>query len=186
MKRKTLALLLCAALLLTACTAAPTPTTTAPTTVPETTQPFDLAGYKKAVQASVDEIADGRAVMEYAAALEAAYLKSLLSVSATVNRDKLLEYAEEKLTSDAGVNFAIMAVHFDGISSDYKGIVLTEISGSEAQEIDQLYRGLYLAYSDLYRLATDPTTDLDKLTETREAACESIDSYMQQLNIFLK
>lgn len=187
MKTRILALALALILLLTACATAPAETT-APTTTAaptETTTPFDLERYKTAVQASVDMIESGRAVMEYAAALEAVYLETLLSVSATVSRDKLLGFAEEKLASEAGVTFAIMEEHYGKISAAYKTIILTPISGAEAGEIDQLYRGLYLAYSDLYRLATDPTTDLEDLVEERETACEAIDSYMQQLSIFL-
>lgn len=188
MKRKTLALLLCAALLLTACTAAP-PSTTPPTTIQvpptETAQLFDLEQYKSTVQTSVDKIADGRAIMEYTAYVEAVYLDSLLSVSGTASREELLDYAEEDLISEADLTFEIMEDHFNVISAEYKTIILTPISGAEAEEIDQLYRGLYLAYADLYRLATDPTTDLDKLVKTRETACEAIDRYMQQLSIFL-
>ena len=188
MKRNILALLLCAVLLLTACTAAPThttpPTTTAAPT--ETTQPFDLAEYKATVQASADKIADGKAIMEYTAYVEAVYLDSLLSVSGTVSTDKLLKYASEKLTTEIGVTMEIMQNHFDSITSEYKTIILAPISGAEAEEIDRLYRELYLAYSDLYRLATDPPTDFDKLTETRQTACEAIDRCMQQLGIFLE
>ena len=163
MKRKVLSLILATLMVLafTGCgsttdSAEGTPTPeveTTPTPEPTPTDiPFDLDAYKTLVNACRADINSAHIFVGNVGNYENNYWKTLGRMS-----DTMVDSAFEWLAKNSDESRETVDAAYENIRQQYKAIILTEIEGKEAEEIDSAFRNMYDAYSSMYSLVILPS-----------------------------
>lgn len=168
MKRKLLSLILAALMVLafTGCgstTASvegtPTPEVeTTPTPEPTPTDiPFDLDAYKALVNACRADINSAHIFVGNVGNYENKYWTSLSNFGGRLDIEKMVDGAFEWLAENSDESRETVDAAYESIRQQYKAIILTEIDGNEAEEIDSAFRNMYDAYSSMYSLVILPS-----------------------------
>lgn len=143
----------------------------APASVPdETTQPqqtsepepepaakaepaFDLDAYKSAVDHFRRDVVDCTINVSKLAAYEVAHMDASMKVSGSVDSEKTSEYAFSRLDEEHSISADDLSAAYDNIRSEYADLIIVEIEGKEAEELDSYVRSMYENFNDLYKAA---------------------------------
>lgn len=124
----------------------------------EAEKEFNLEEYKTAVSECRDAINEAGILVANVGSYEINYCNALASISGkTAVTDEMVEKAFDWLAEKADVSRETVDKTYDNIRQQYKDIILIEIDGQEAKEIDSSFRGLYDAYDSMYSLTTSPS-----------------------------
>lgn len=151
------------ALLLCGC-AAPAQTTAEPTEPQQTAEPepepaakvepsFDLDAYKSSVDQFRRDVVDCTINVSKLAAYEVAHMDASMKVSGSVDSEKTSEYAFSRLEEDHSISANDLSAAYDNIRSEYADLIIVEIEGKEAEELDSYVRSMYENFNDLYKAA---------------------------------
>lgn len=185
--KKIVALILISVLLLSfaACSGTDQPDTTEPISTNSPTEqtpaPFDLDAYKAAVNSCREKIMTNALYLYNAGKWETNYLKALGRTSdETV--DKAFSWLHEN-NPDADRE-TVDALH-EQIRDEYAALIVWEIEGKEAEELDKSIRSMYEGYSDLYDCVTSNSIGYDSLVSKINDAIGLINGADEDLGLFL-
>ncbi|NBH79183.1 hypothetical protein D3Z52_13620 [Clostridiaceae bacterium] len=160
MKRFLTVLLL--VLALTACASNESAPATDTTAEPEAV--FDLDAYKSAVSECRTAINNAGLIIANVGSYEVNFCKSMNNInentgwgSYTIETEDVAESGFAWLEEKTDYTRETVDTSYSEIQQQYKEIILTEIEGAEAKEIDAAFRELYDAYTTLYSLVTTPS-----------------------------
>lgn len=151
-----------------------------------TAQGFDLEEYKAAVSECRDAINEAGIVVANVGSYEINYYNLLSSVSSdTPDFEALVESAFEWLTENTDASRETVDETYNSIRQQYKDIILTEIEGREAEEIDSAFRELYDAYESMYSLVTNPSGSASDFATNIEDYMNAMVSSDESISLFL-
>ena len=147
---------------------------------------FDLSAYKDAVSsccAAVDEnIINYGNIAQY----QNNYWNNMEKFTGTVTEEKLLAASEEWFTENTSTSFADLDALYQEHTATYKEIILTEIEGQEAEEIDALFRSLFGAYTDLHNMVMSPSCSHSEFIQNYNEYIDAYTSAQSRLELFLE
>lgn len=162
-------------------------TTVAPTetTVPETTQPFDLDSYKSMMATCINRMHKNSTLLSILALYEQSYWDSLEKVNGIVTAEKLFSKACEYLVENTDYDKTDVVSWHETILTHYKNIISTEISGAEAESIKEVFDEYFDAYLSLYSLAMEPSGELEDFIDSYESYSSIIENCETKLEVLL-
>lgn len=173
---------------------APTPTE-APAAPAETTPPpapteepvkFDLDAYKADVSGFRAKVMDNSLYLYNVAKYLNNYLETRTKLGGTVKLDEdNIASGYEWLLEKANVTKDDIDTANDDIRTIYKAIILAEIDGKEAEEIDAQVRDMFDAYSGLYDLVNTPTDAVTTFASKCNEYTGAINGADEKLGLFL-
>lgn len=125
--------------------------------VEQTAEPapaFDLDAYKSAVDQFRKDVLKNTISIGNMAKYEMNYMDAMTEISGSIDSDKAVESAYEWLQSESGVSAADIEAANEIIRKEYANLIVVEIEGKEAQELDTYVRSMYDNYTELYKAAT--------------------------------
>lgn len=153
---------------------------------PENEIVFDLDNYKSLVSDCRARINTAGLMLGNAGQYEVNYWKTYSSFSGnSPASDEIAELAFEWLAEQTDENRETVDATYNEIREKYKEIILIELEGKEAEEIDSEFREMYNAYIDLYSLVTLPTGTLSGFSRSLSACLSDILSADEALSLFL-
>lgn len=123
---------------------------------------FDLDEYKTLVSECRAAINEASIYVSNTGKYEFNYWKAYDSVGGDTPDDSMVDSAFEWLSEKSDATRETVDADYDDIRQQYKNIILIEINGREAEEIDTVFRSMYEAYSSMYNLVTSPSGPLSK------------------------
>ncbi len=149
-------------------------------------QSFNLEDYKVAVSECRDAINEAGIVVANVGTYEVNYYSALSSIRGnTANPDGLAEEAFEWLTENADESRETVDEAYNSIRQQYKNIILTEIEGREAEEIDSAFRELYEAYNSMYLLVTNPSGSAYSFATEIQDCMDTMINSDENISLFL-
>lgn len=147
---------------------------------------FDLAEYKKLVSACRKAINDASLPVANVGQYEFTYWKAYQSIGGSSTApDSMVDSAFESLAEQAAVTRDAVDTDYSDIRQQYKDIILIEIEGREAEEIDAAFRSMYDAYSSMYNLVTSPSGSLLDFGNALLDYADALTSSDENLSLFL-
>lgn len=141
---------------------------------------FDLDEYKLLVSVCRTAINDASIYVANTGTYEYNYWKALGKLS-----DSMTDSAFEWLSENSDATRETVDADYELIRQQYKDIILTEIEGKEAEEIDAAFRSMYDAYSSMYSLVTSPSGSLSDFASSLNEYINAITSSDESLSLFL-
>lgn len=184
MKKKYLLFLALAVAFLAGCGSEAAPAET-PTPEPTVTA-FDLGAYKEIISACRDDIISENETLEFLASWQSSYWKVIETAGGTLDADKMVDSAFEGLQKKMKIKRDAVESAYDRIRQQYKEIVLVEINGKEAEEIDSEFREMYDAYTALYSLVTSPSGSRSSFVTNASKYLDTVSLSSESLNLFLE
>ena len=121
----------------------------------EETPAFDLEAYKSAVDQFRRDVMDNTVNVGNIANYESGYISSYKKIDGgTPDAEKVVEAGYKWFEENSGRKVSDIELFNDSIRSQYAELIITEIEGKEAEELDSYVRAMYDAYSTLYTTAT--------------------------------
>lgn len=174
------------ALLLAACGTPSSAQTSKPVEPTPTEAPvFDLEEYKTLVSECRVAINDAAIFLANAGKYETNWLKAYASVGGDGGIDDLAEKAFEWLAENSEATRETVDADYEDIRQQYKNIILMELDGQEAQEIDALFRSMYEAYSSMYSLVTKPSGTASSFASSLVDCINELTKADEDLSLFL-
>ncbi len=99
--------------------------------------------------------------------------------------DSMVDSAFEWLAENSEETRETVDAAYSKIREEYKAIILTEIEGKEAEEIDASFRELYDSYCGMYTLVTEPSGSLSDFADTLIDLANSQIASDESLSLFL-
>lgn len=152
--------------------------TTAPET--ETATAFDLEAYKSDVQEFRTSVMDNSLLLYNVGSYEVNYLKALGTTSDST-ADKGFEWLSKQ--TDA-TRESVDDAH-QSIRDEYAELILVNIEGKEAEELDGYVRSMYEGYSALYDCVTSNSLTSSQLTSEVNAAIACIEDADANMGLFI-
>lgn len=143
-------------------------------------QTFDLEEYKASVSSCREDINSASLILANIGSYENNFWKALGSLS-----DDIVDSAFVWLSDNSEESQETVIAANDGINEAYKMIVLEDIDGNEAKEIDVAFRNLYDAYSDMYDLVLNPSGDRASFAKKLSGLIDSVSDSDSDLALFL-
>ncbi len=160
------------------------PETTEATTE-ETVPPFDIDEYKTAVWSCSSKMYENSIILYNLANYENTYWESLEKLSGTVTPEDLINSALEWLEKKGGGTESEITAQYEAIKHEYKEIVSTEISGTEAEEIKKIYDEYFDAYLSFYKLVFSPSGTIGDFVENINNCINTIENCNSKLEILV-
>ena len=149
-------------------------------------EPFDLSAYKEKVSAcctSVDEhIINYGNIAQY----QNNYWNNMEQFTGTVTEENLLSAAEEWFVEKTSTSFADLDAIYQEHTAAYKEIILMEIEGKEAEEIDAQFRVFFGAYMDLHNMVMSPSCSHSEFIQNYNEYIDAYTSAQSHLALFLE
>lgn len=142
---------------------------------------FDLDVYKSLVSDCREEINAASLILANTGAYENNYWKTLGGLS-----DDMVDRAFTWLSENSAETRETVDSAYNDIRAAYKEIVLNELEGTEAEEIDSAFRGLYDAYCEMYSLVTQPSGSRENFAQSLSKLIDDIGDYDENLSLFLE
>lgn len=142
---------------------------------------FDLDTYKALVSSCREEINAASLILANTGSYENTYWKALGSLS-----DDMVDRAFAWLAENSEETRETVDSTYNDIRAAYKEIILNEIEGKEAEEIDSAFRGLYDAYCEMYSLVTQPSGSRESFAQSLSKLIDDIGDYDESLSLFLE
>ena len=120
-------------------------------TEPEPAPTFDLEAYKSAVDQFRRDVMDNTLYVGNIVSHEANYMKIMINISGRADSESTLETVQEWFEENADVTLDDVDAAHKKIKEEYASLIITEIEGKEAEELDAYVRTMYEGYSDLYQ-----------------------------------
>lgn len=146
-----------------------------------TANTFDLSAYKDLVADCRAKIKESGILLSNIGQWENNYWKAMGSLS-----DDMVGSAFEWLEEQSGENRDTVDSGYSDIRDTYKEIILLEVEGKEAEEIDEAFRGLYDSYSSLYRLVTEPSGSRSDFVDDFNDSINAFTTHDDTLSLFLE
>lgn len=154
-------------------------------TVQETST-FDLEAYKVSTIGFLTLIELNKMYLTNLGEYEVNYLTSLKRISGRSSDPETCAYAYEWLEkNNYGKRETIEQTH-EQIQTSYRDLILTDIEGKQAQEMDRCIRDLYRGYMDLYDVVNSDSIELDDLSEAFKSAKKAMDDAKEELTVLMK
>lgn len=143
----------------------------------ENTVEFDLTEYKALVKEYKDSLYSETILICNMAKYERAYWEAIDKISGSnTDFDSLLESSYDWLLENVDTSKEMLTTNYDDISNSYIEIITTEISGPEAEEIEEYVKSLYSSFDLLYKMTTEPSGDIDSFVSDYNDYASSINS----------
>lgn len=194
--KRVLMFTLALALILCGCASvapAPAPEQEAPATQP-TAEPepeaapepvFDLDAYKSAVDQFRRDVMDNGTNLCNIANYEASYIKNLTNIRGSADSESTLESAQKWFEEKSESTFSDIETAHARIKEEYAALIITEIDGKEAEELDSYVRSMYEGYNDLYTAATTASpTSFDLFADIVNTAVKMIQDSNSNIGLF--
>ena len=162
---------------------AETSAATAAATTISTSPPFDLAAYKDAIENCTAEMYDSAVLLLNVAEYEINYWESLEKLGGTVNSEKILSSAWEWLAEKSEYTKEDIDSQYDIVTSLYKDIITTEISGAKAAEMKEIYDDYFDAYITFYNLVCAPSGSSSDFIDACNSCISTIKNCKNKLDI---
>lgn len=146
---------------------------------------FDLAAYKSDVDGCAKDMYASALLLYNTAGYEVNYWESLDKVGGTVTAEKVATAAWKWLAEEIGETKEDIDAQYNNITELYKGIIATEISGAEAEEIKSIFNDYFDAYIRFYNLVCDPSGALTTFIDTCNSCISTIEDCAGKLDILL-
>lgn len=159
--------------------------TAMPEKEPEPEIGFDLNEYKELVSDCRTKINDACLFVANIGSYEFQYWKNYNAISGRGMPDNMVDSAFEWLAEEADVTRDAVDDDYNNIRQQYKDIILIEIEGREAEEIDAAFRSMYDAYNSMYSQVTSPSTSLSGFGTTIAENIAAIEDADESLSLFL-
>lgn len=118
---------------------------------------FDLEAYKSLVSNCRTAISDAGNILTIIGIYEHYYWESYEAASMyNLSSADIVDAVFEWLAENTDETRETVSAAFDSIRQQYRDIILTELKGKEAEEIDKAFRSMYTAYSSMYSLTGSP------------------------------
>ena len=150
-----------------------------------TKEPFDLDAYKALAVAFCTTVEENAVDLGKIARRQNNYWEALDALGGFVTTEKILENSSEWFFEETGLSFSDLEAKYEEHSSLYRDIIMTEIEGKEAEEIESLIRIFFDAYTDLYTLVMSPSGSREDFVDRYNEIIESFRSAQNELAIFL-
>ena len=159
-----------------------TPSTTEAETISTTeqTEAFNIDEYKLAVKECRDNIIENFLYLYNAGNYEVNFLSARGGTS-----DKTPEYAFEWLSKNSEADREYVDSLHATIREQYAALLLWDIEGKEATEIDENIRSMYDGYSSLYDCVTSTAYTSSTLTTKINDAINVVNSADDYLSLFI-
>lgn len=150
------------------------------------TEPFDLDTYKESVSRCCSSVEESAVHYGNIAQYQNNYWKASENIGGTITTEKLLEASEEWFSNESGISFDNLNAQYEDLSTQYKKIVMTEVEGKEAEEIEELFRTFFTAYMDLRSLVMSPSGSRDTFVNQYNEHVATFTRAQNELLLFLK
>ena len=148
---------------------------------------FDLEEYKELVSACRAAINDAILPVAKVGQFEFTYWKAYNSIGGeSAAPDSMVDSSFESLAEKADVTRDKVDADYNDIRQQYKDIILTEIEGREAEEIDAAFRSMYDAYSSMYNLVISPSGSLSDFGNNLLDYADALTNADESLSLFLE
>jgi hypothetical protein len=146
--------------------------------VMEEAPPFDLAAYKESVDQFRRDVMDNSLYVGNIVRYEADYMKELTNIRGSADAESTLESAREWFEKNAGATLSDVEAAHEKIKEEYASLIIAEIEGKEAEELDTYIRAIYEGYSDLYQYArtASPTNYLSFTNDSNKSISKILDA----------
>lgn len=141
---------------------------------------FDLEEYKALVSACRTDINAASIIVANVGSYENNYWKNLGKLS-----DTMVESAFEWLAKNSDETQETVDTAHEDIRQQYKNIILIELDGKEAEEIDSAFREMYDAYSSMYSLVISPSGSREDFAKNLSDYIGAISDSNEDLSLFL-
>ncbi len=168
-----------ALVMLCACSPSQVATTPPPELSPSPAS-FDLDAYKASVKTCSDEINEATIILYNMAKYENNYWQTLGELSDSMVGSAFDWIAENSEETEDSINAT-----YDSIRAQYKEIVLVEVEGKEAEEIEAAFKGLYDSYVDMYDIVTSPSGSIGDFVDAINENVRNSKDCSDELSLFL-
>jgi hypothetical protein len=151
----------------------------------EETEPFSLDDYKSEAKKYSEALKENADLLFASVEYEINYWKAQEAFSGIFTSQELVDKSMSWLMGKTGVGREYIEYMHEDVSSMYKNLVLQDVSGKEAEEIDRIVRELFEYYIQLFNLTFSPSENRIKLTEEYESLSASISNSLSKLDVFL-
>lgn len=145
---------------------------------------FDLNEYKGLVSECRASINEATLYVCNTGNYELNYWKTAKSFSGN-KPDNLVDAAFEWLAENSEETRDTVEADYNSIRQQYKSIILIEIEGKEAEEIDAAFRDMYDAYCSVYNLVVSPSGSLSEFGNNLVDYATAIMDADEGLSLFL-
>lgn len=180
-----IAVMLLCMLLLAGCTNSGDTQTAVPDEPTQSIAPaFDLDEYKELVSKCRADMNEASIFLSNTGQYEFNYWKAYDSVGGGTP-EGIVDSAFEWLSEKSEATRETVDADYESIRKQYKEIILIEIEGREAEEIDASFRSMYDAYSSMYNLVTSPSGGASGFGNSLSDHMKSFMEADEDLSLFL-
>lgn len=151
----------------------------------ETEPSFDLDAYKESVGKFRTHVMDNSLLLYNVGNYEINYLDALKSISGNSTSDDTADKGFEWLSGKTDANRESVDAAHQVIREEYAALILVEISGKEAEMLDEYVRSMYDGYSSLYDCVTSNSLSAYQLTTKINGAIDLINGADSDISLFL-
>lgn len=147
---------------------------------------FDIEEYRQSVFDLCSSVEEYTIYYSSMAQSQSINWKAMETMGLPVTTEKLLEYAEEWISKEAGLSLSDLDDKYEEHSELYKQLITTETEGKEAEEIALLLRVFFEAYVDMRSAVMSPSgSRVEYVSKINSIASEFI-SARDSILIFLE
>ena len=157
-----------------------------PVQEPEPEPEFDLDAYKSSVAECKDAMFEAAAIYSKMLTFMCNFEKASKTIGNKPDKEKVVENTFEWiLTVDSSYTEDFLNDQHDEVLKQYKSVLITEIEGKEAEEIESSIKSMYDAYTSMWTTLQDPPLDMDALADAHDDAVVKIKAASQTLDLLL-
>lgn len=146
---------------------------------------FDLDAYKSAVDQFRRSVMDNSINLGNMAKYEINYMEAITKIRGSIDADETVESAYEWLETESGVSAADIKTANETIRKEYADLIIAEIEGKEAEELDSYVRSMYENYTVLYKAATSASpADAYSFASAAQDALTEISTANDNISLF--
>lgn len=157
-----------------------------PTPEPTATPiPFNLDEYKATLSECIDNISTNALMYYNMCKYEVNYWETLNGINGTFSADNAFQHAMEWLEGETDESADSLSERHDNILELYKEIVFTEIDGTEAEKLLEVFEETYDSYIIIHDSVMSPSGDIDSFTSKFNDAVSNFNVNKSKLETLL-
>lgn len=147
---------------------------------------FNLETYKSAVNQFRRDVMDNTVNVGNIVNYESGYISSYQKIDGgSPKAEKVVEAGYKWFEEKSGRKLSDIDLFNDSIRTQYAELIITEIEGKEAEELDSYVRTMYDGYNTLYTMATTGTpTSYESFVLAANDALTSVNDANSNISLF--
>lgn len=147
---------------------------------------FDLEAYKSSVDQFRRDVMDNTVNVGNIANYESGYISSYQKIGGgSPEAEKVVDAGYKWFEKNSGRKVSDIELFNNSIRTQYAELIITEIKGKEAEELDSYVRAMYDGYNTLYTMATTGSpTSYDSYVLTANDALNAVQDANSNISLF--